>query len=46
MASVRPGRYKNLFEDLQAISLRSAEELQGHEKLTGTDLYDAYGLPA
>ena len=34
-----------LFEDLRAISLRSAERLQGHATLTDADLYDANGLP-
>lgn len=37
---------KTLFEDLQAISLRSAERLQRHETLTDVDLYDEDGLPA
>ena len=35
-----------LFQDLQAISLRSAKRLQDHAILTDVDLYDADGLPA
>ncbi len=35
-----------LFEELRAISLRSAERLQGREVLTEADLYDEDGLPA
>jgi DNA-binding transcriptional regulator YiaG len=35
-----------LFEDLRAISLRSAERLQGRELLTDADLYDEDGRPA
>ena len=35
-----------LFEDLRAISLRSAARLQGRELLTDADLYDENGLPA
>ena len=35
-----------LFEDLRAISLRSAPRLQGWELLTNVDLYDETGLPA
>ncbi len=34
------------FEDLRAISLRSAARLQGHELLTEADLYNEGGLPA
>jgi len=37
---------RSLFEDLRAISLRSATRLQGHELLTDADLYDEDGLPA
>jgi predicted transcriptional regulator len=33
------------FEDLRAISLRSAARLQGQETLTDRDLYDEDGLP-
>jgi hypothetical protein len=33
------------FEDLRAISLRSAARLQGLETLTDRDLYDEDGLP-
>ena len=42
---VRPGAAA-MFEDLRAISLRSAERLQGDALLTDTDLYDEDGLPA
>ena len=35
-----------LYEDLRAISLRSAARLQGRELLTDADLYDENGLPA
>jgi len=35
-----------LYEDLRAISLRSAARLQGRELLTDADLYDESGLPA
>lgn len=35
-----------LFEDLRAISLRSAARLQDRELLTDADLYDEDGLPA
>jgi transcriptional regulator with XRE-family HTH domain len=35
-----------LYEDLRAISLRSAARLQDRELLTDTDLYDEDGLPA
>jgi len=35
-----------LFEDLRAISLRSAARLKGRELLTDADLYDENGLPA
>jgi transcriptional regulator with XRE-family HTH domain len=35
-----------LFEDLRAISLRSAACLRGRELLTDADLYDENGLPA
>ena len=35
-----------LFEELRAISLRSAAKLQGREQLTEADLYDEDGLPA
>ncbi len=35
-----------LFEELRAISLRSAERLQGRTLLTDADLYDEDGLPA
>ncbi len=37
---------QSLFEDLRAISLRSAARLQGHEVLTDADFYDEDGLPA
>jgi len=36
----------SLFEELRAISLRSAERLRGHEVLTDADLYNEDGLPA
>ncbi len=36
----------SLFEDLRAISLRSAARLQGRELLTDADLYNEDGLPA
>jgi len=44
----RPARAdaSSLYEDLHAISLRSAARLQGRELLTDTDLYDNDGLPA
>ncbi len=35
-----------LYEDLRAISLRSAARLRGREPLTDADLYDEDGLPA
>jgi transcriptional regulator with XRE-family HTH domain len=35
-----------LFDDLYAISLRSAEKLRGQDVLTDADLYDEGGLPA
>ena len=35
-----------LFEDLRAISLRSAARLRGRALLTDVDLYDEDGLPA
>ncbi len=35
-----------LFEELRAISLHSAERLQGSEILSEADLYDEDGLPA
>jgi transcriptional regulator with XRE-family HTH domain len=35
-----------LYEDLRAISLRSAARLQGRELLTNADLYDENGLSA
>lgn len=35
-----------LYEDLRAISLRSAARLQDRELLTDADLYDENGLPA
>jgi transcriptional regulator with XRE-family HTH domain len=35
-----------LYEDLRAISLRSAARLQDRELLTDADLYDEDGLPA
>jgi transcriptional regulator with XRE-family HTH domain len=35
-----------LYEDLRAISLRSAARLQHRELLTDADLYDEDGLPA
>jgi hypothetical protein len=35
-----------LYEDLRAISLRSAARLQGREVLTDADLYDENGVPA
>jgi transcriptional regulator with XRE-family HTH domain len=34
-----------LFDDLRAISLRSAARLEGQETLTDRDLYDEDGLP-
>jgi transcriptional regulator with XRE-family HTH domain len=34
-----------LYDDLRAISLRSAAQLQGRDLLTGADLYDESGLP-
>jgi transcriptional regulator with XRE-family HTH domain len=36
----------SLYDDLRAISLRSAARLQGRELLTDADLYDEDGLPA
>lgn len=35
-----------LYDDLRAISLQSADQLQGRELLTDADLYDDNGLPA
>lgn len=42
----RPDAQAALFDDLRAISLRSAARLQGRELLTDADLYDENGLPA
>lgn len=42
---VRPNAAE-LFEELRAISLRSAEQLRGSEQMTEADLYDEDGLPA
>lgn len=36
----------SLYDDLRAISLRSAARLRGRDLLTDADLYDADGLPA
>ena len=44
--STRPDAQAALFDDLRAISLRSAARLQGRELLTDADLYDENGLPA
>ena len=44
-ASARPDTVK-LFDELRAISVRSAECLQGREALTEADLYGEDGLPA
>jgi transcriptional regulator with XRE-family HTH domain len=41
-----PPDARALYEDLRAISLRSAARLQGRELLTDADLYDESGLPA
>ena len=35
-----------LYQELRAISIRSAERLAGHDQLTDDDLYDENGLPA
>ncbi len=37
---------RTLYEDLRAISLRSADRLQGCALLMDADLYDENGLPA
>lgn len=37
---------RSLYEDLRAISLRSAARLQDRALLTDADLYDENGLPA
>ena len=37
---------RSLYEDLRAISLRSAARLQGRALLTDADFYDEDGLPA
>jgi len=37
---------RSMFEDLRAISLRSAARLHGHEPLADADLYNENGLPA
>lgn len=37
---------KTLYEELRAISLRSAARLEGREVLAEADLYDENGLPA
>ncbi len=44
----RPARpdARALYEDLRAISLRSAARLQGRALLADADLYDEDGLPA
>lgn len=34
------------YDELRAISLRSAERIHGSERLTKADLYDENGLPA
>ncbi len=41
-----PPDARTFYEDLRAISLRSAARLQGRELLTDADLYDEDGLPA
>ena len=41
-----PADAGTLFEDLRAISLRSAARLQGRDLLSDADLYDENGLPA
>ena len=41
-----PPRDAPLFDELRAISLRSAERLRGQEGLTDADLYGEDGLPA
>jgi transcriptional regulator with XRE-family HTH domain len=41
-----PPEARTLYEDLRAISLRSAERLQGRVLLIDADLYDEDGLPA
>jgi len=43
--AVRP-EASALYEDLRAISLRSAARLQGRVLMTDADLYDEDGLPA
>jgi transcriptional regulator with XRE-family HTH domain len=43
--AVRPDA-RTLYDDLRAISLRSAARLRGHEQRTDADLYDENGLPA
>ena len=35
-----------LYQELRAISIRSAEQLAGREQMTEDDLYDENGLPA
>lgn len=39
------GEGQSLYDDLRAISLRSAAQLQRNEILTDADLYDEDGLP-
>lgn len=41
-----PPDVRSRYHDLRAISLRSAERLQGRELLTDADLYDENGQPA
>jgi len=43
--AAQPGA-RALYEDLRAISLRSATRLKGRALLTDADLYDENGLPA
>lgn len=39
-------RAEALYQELRAISIRSAERLAGREQMTEDDLYDENGLPA
>jgi transcriptional regulator with XRE-family HTH domain len=39
-------KQEQLYHDLRAISLRSADRLRGQDLLTDADLYDENGLPA
>jgi transcriptional regulator with XRE-family HTH domain len=41
-----PGDDAGLYDDLRAISLRSAANIAAHERMSDAELYDDDGLPA